>query len=106
MQTSQASIWEEARDRYQQTLTSDDRRQFQDAFSRTATYEDVLAVARSHEQKGSHKFSSGLEKLLAPLKTLAPVFDVVSNINGLIGCSIWGPLKLIVQVRRTFYVKM
>jgi len=105
MQASQTSIWEEARDRYQQSLTPDKRKRFQDAFSTTATYDDVLAVAKSDEREGSHKFSIGLQKLLAPLQELAPVFDVVSNINGLIGCSIWGPLKLIVHVGEAFCVE-
>jgi hypothetical protein len=95
---TQTSVWEEARDRYRKTLNPVQQKKFEEAFTSAASLADVIAAVESAGQSASHKFSTRFRNALEPLQTLAPVFDVVSNINNTIGCSIWGPLKLVVQV--------
>ncbi|KAI9768492.1 MAG: hypothetical protein M1840_004902 [Geoglossum simile] len=92
-----SSVWEEARDRYRKTLNPTQQKKFEEAFTNAASLTDVIAAVESAGQSASHKFSTRFKNALEPLQTLAPVFDVVSNINTTIGCSIWGPLKLVVQ---------
>jgi len=94
----QTSVWEEARDRYRKTLNAVQQKKFEEAFTAAASFTDVIDVVESAGQPALHKFSTRFRNALEPLQTLAPVFDVVSNINSTIGCSIWGPLKLVVQV--------
>ena len=93
----QRSIWEEARDRYKKTLKPAQQKQFEEAFANAASYTDVITAAES-AGKTSHKLSARFRSVLQPLQELAPVFDVVSNINTTVGCSICGPLKLVIQV--------
>jgi hypothetical protein len=91
------SIWEEARDRYRKTLNPAQQEKFEEAFAKAASYTEVITAAESAGRTASHKFSTRFRSALQPLRELAPVFDVLS-INSTVGCSIWGPLKLIVQV--------
>lgn len=93
----QQTVWEEARDRYKKTLKPAQQKKFDEAFANAASYSDVIAAAESAGQT-SHKLSARFRSVLQPLQELAPVLDIVSNINSTIGCSVWGPLKLIVQV--------
>src|SRR5438034_265390 len=91
-----AKIWQVARDRYMSGLSEEEQNTFKKAFSDTDSVDRIISVAKDI---GSHKFSEKLNSLLGPLRELAPIFDVISNVNGMIGCSIWVPLKLIIQVR-------
>src|SRR5262245_35251666 len=96
-------LWKQARERYVRSIEkASDRTAFEAAFDGIHTPEEFVAnlqVSRSSSKDG--KTSRALERLdalLSPLREVAPIFDVVSQINSLIGCSIWGPLKLILLV--------
>jgi hypothetical protein len=94
---SSETVWEVAFHRYKDGLEGSDLKRFESAFKDLSNYSDVLAAAEI-AAKSSHKFSGSLKVVLTPFVELAPVFDVVSQINGGIGCAVWGPLKLIIQV--------
>jgi hypothetical protein len=94
----QKTLWEEARDRYKKTLKPAQQKKFEEAFTNATTYADVITVAEAAGQRVTHKLSKRVRSVLQPLQELAPALDVVSNINSAVGCSIWGPLKLIIQV--------
>jgi len=96
------SVWQQARLRYEQGLGPEDKKLFQDAFNVNCTLNDVLDTATT--AKPSLKWKERLDTVIEPLKNIAPIFDVISQINSLIGCSIWGPLKLFIQVRNWAYV--
>jgi hypothetical protein len=95
---SSETVWEVAFHRYKDGLDGSDLKRFERAFKDPSDYSDVLATAETAATSSSHKFSGSLKVVLAPFVELAPVFDVVSQINGGIGCAVWGPLKLIIQV--------
>jgi hypothetical protein len=40
-----------------------------------------------------------VNRSLRPLKRFGPIIEVAAQVNSLIGCSIWAPLKLVVKVR-------
>ena len=96
-------VWTQARDAFRQTLKDpEDVKAFDAAFNGKDSYDDFVAVVDAAQQASSGKTAKAMVKLrdwLEPLQQLAPVFDVVSQINSLIGCSLWGPLKLILIVR-------
>ncbi|KAH0566353.1 hypothetical protein GP486_000259 [Trichoglossum hirsutum] len=87
------SVWEEARDRYKETLNPAQQEKFEEAFTGATSYTEVIAAVESAGHTASHKFSSRFRRVLQPLQELAPVFDVVSNINTSIGCSIWDVIE-------------
>jgi hypothetical protein len=92
------TVWEVAFHRYKDGLDGSDLKRFERAFKDPSNYSDVLAIAETAATSSSHKFSGSLKAVLAPFVELAPVFDVVSQINGGVGCAVWGPMKLIIQV--------
>jgi hypothetical protein len=95
---STETVWEVAFHRYKDGLDGSDLKRFERAFKDPSGYPDVLATAETAATSSSHKFSGSLKVVLAPFVELAPVFDVASQINGGIGCAVWGPLKLIIPV--------
>jgi hypothetical protein len=95
---SSETDWEVAFHRYKHGLDGSDLKRFERAFKGPSDYSDILAIAETAAKSSSHKFSGSVKVVLAPFVELAPVFDVVSQINGGIGCAVWGPLKLIIQV--------
>ncbi|OCL11922.1 hypothetical protein AOQ84DRAFT_373546 [Glonium stellatum] len=99
---SQKSIWEEARDRYGRSLTPSQQKRFEEAFTNATSYSEFLTITVSISHTNPHSFSARLKAALKPLQELAPIFDVIANINGTVGCSIWGPLKLIIQASSNY----
>lgn len=95
---STETVWEAAFLRYKDGLNGSDLKRFERAFKDPSDYSDVLATAETAATSSSHKFSGSLKVVLTPFVELAPVFDVISQINGGVGCAVWGPLKLIIQV--------
>ena len=98
-----ASPLQIARDRYIQSLETDRERDvFKQAFQVNATAEDVLQTARASvlpSRKNDSKWIKAVDRTVDTMQELAPIFDIIASINSMVGCSIWGPLKLILMVR-------
>ncbi|KAI0440991.1 hypothetical protein F4803DRAFT_439516 [Xylaria telfairii] len=55
--------------------------------------------SRNASRGGKHEsFWKVMNEILHPLVRFSTAIDVVAQINATIGCSIWGPLKLVVQI--------
>jgi hypothetical protein len=108
MASSSIPLWESVRTQYRDQLPSDQEKAFFDqAFGKDTDASQVVAAATSILIKASNgsKKSERFSRAMDTIKDFAPVFDVASQINGTIGCSIWAPLKLIIIVCKMVFSK-
>jgi hypothetical protein len=85
---SSETVWEAAFHRYKDGVDGSVLKRFERAFKDPSDYSDVLEAAETAAASSSNKFSWSLKVVLAPFVELAPVFDVVSQINSSIGYAV------------------
>ena len=93
---SGAPLWQQIQENFRNKLPTAERAEFDLIFNGKSTMDDILKIVR--DSNTPPNFMKKLEILIGPLNKLGPVMDVRSNVNGLVRASIWGPLKLIIQV--------
>ena len=93
-------LWEVVRDKYITNLKPGrEKEKFQKAFNITISKEDIVqqtqkALQGSRDSANMSRFSRSIDLIME----ISPAFDVVAQVNGLIGCSVWAPLRLILMV--------
>lgn len=59
---------------------------------------ESLFFGMNYEENKRYRVWRVLDKSLRPLMRFGSAIDAIAQVNSLIGCSIWAPLKLVAQV--------
>lgn len=94
--------WEAAKDKFLEALTPEEIQSFDNATPENLFYEaSALQKKHAHESR-MWKMQGKMIPLIEGVKDYGRVIDVYSNTYGLILSPIWGSIRIILHVRKSF----